>query len=188
MPTTTIFTAINTKIPGLLVFDIENPSDERGWFQEKFQREKLIAAGMPADFVVVQNSLSYNKDRGVVRGIHAEPWDKYISLVKGRVFVAYVDLRKGDNFGVTETFELTPNRAVFLPQGVGNSFQTLEPDTYYLYSINKHWSADNLNEYTFVNLADPTLAIQWPIPLADSIMSEKDQNHPLLQDIQPMEV
>ena len=185
---TTVFTTTTTKIPGLLVFDIENPSDDRGWFQEKFQKEKLVAAGMPEAFQFVQNSLSYNKDRGVVRGIHAEPWDKYISLVTGRVFVAYVDLRKGDTFGVVETLELTPNRAVFLPQGVGNSFLTLEPETYYLYSVNKHWSADNLDQYTFVNLADPDLNIQWPIALSDCIMSDKDKNHPLLKDIQPMEV
>ena len=187
MPATTNFITTRTKIPGLLIFDIENPSDDRGWFQEKFQQEKLVAAGMPADFKVVQNSLSYNKDRGVVRGIHAEPWDKYISLVTGRVFVAFVDLRAGDTFGVLETLELTPNRAVFLPQGVGNSFQTLEPDTYYLYSVNKHWSADNLDRYTFVSLADPKLAIQWPIPLAESIMSDRDRNHPQLEDVTPME-
>jgi len=186
--TTTVYTTTKTNIPGLLVFDIENPADDRGWFQEKFQKEKLVAAGMPAEFNVVQNSLSYNKDRGVVRGVHAEPWDKYISLVTGRVFVAYVDLRKGDTFGVVETLELTPNRAVFLPKGVGNSFQTLEPDTYYLYSVNQHWSADNLDQYTFVNLADPALGIQWPIALEESIMSDKDKNHPLLKNITPMEV
>ena len=188
MPTTTVFTTQETDIPGLLVFDIENPSDDRGWFQEKFQKEKLVAAGMPDTFQVVQNSLSYNKDRGVVRGIHAEPWDKYISLVTGRVFVAYVDLRKGESFGKKVTLELTPNRSVYLPQGVGNSFLTLEPDTYYLYSVNRHWSADNLDQYTFLNLADPELAIAWPIPLSEMIMSDKDKNHPMLKDIQPMEV
>lgn len=188
MPTTTLFTSRETDIPGLLIFEIENPSDDRGWFQEKFQKEKLVAAGMPDSFNVVQNSLSFNKDRGVVRGIHAEPWDKYISLVTGRVFVAFVDLRKGDSFGKTVSLELTPQQAIFLPQGVGNSFQTLEPDTYYLYSVNKHWSADNLDQYTFVNLADPDLAISWPIPLKESIMSDKDKNHPLLKDITPVEV
>jgi dTDP-4-dehydrorhamnose 3,5-epimerase len=185
---TTVYTPQTTSIPGLIVFDIENPTDDRGYFQEKFQRAKLVAAGMPESFTVVQNSLSYNKDAGVARGIHAEPWEKYISLVTGRVFVAYVDLRDGPTFGVVETLELTPNKAVFLPRGVGNSFQTLEPDTYYLYSVNEHWSADNLDQYTFVNLADPDLAITWPIPLEQSIISEKDKNHPLLKTITPMKV
>lgn len=185
---TTIFTPHTTRIPGLLVFDIDNPVDARGYFQEKFQRAKLIEAGMPEGFTVVQNSLSYNQQAGVTRGIHAEPWEKYISLVTGRVFVAYVDLREGPAFGNVETLELTPNKAVFLPRGVGNSFQTLEDNTYYLYSVNEHWSADNLDQYTFVNLNDPKLAIDWPIPLQESIISEKDLNHPQLADITPMKV
>ncbi len=186
--TTTVYTPHTTSIPGLLVFDIENPVDERGFFQEKFQRAKLIEAGMPEAFTVVQNSLSYNKQSGVTRGIHAEPWEKYISLVTGKVFVAYVDLREGPAFGNMETLELTPNKAVFLPRGVGNSFQTLEDNTYYLYSVNEHWSADNLDQYTFVNLDDADLAIQWPIPLTQAIISDKDRNHPRLADIIPMKV
>lgn len=180
---TTVFTPHTTSIPGLLIFDIENPTDERGFFQEKYQRAKLVQAGMPEDFTVIQNSLSYNKERGVIRGIHAEPWEKFISLVTGKVFVAYVDLREGPSFGNVETLELTPNKAVFLPRGVGNSFQTLEDDVYYLYSVNEHWSADNLDQYTFVNLADADLSITWPIPLSESIMSEKDRNHPTLQEL-----
>jgi len=75
---TTEFTAHETEIPGLLVFDVTSIGDERGWFQEKFHQAKLEAAGMPANFRVVQNSVSYNKQAGVTRGFHAEPWDKYI--------------------------------------------------------------------------------------------------------------
>lgn len=185
---TTEFTAHETEIPGLLVFDVTSVGDERGYFQEKYQKAKLVAAGLPEKFNVVQNSLSYNKEAGVIRGFHAEPWDKYISVVKGKVFCAYVDLRKGPSFGKVVTVEITPNKAVFLPEGVANSFQTLEPDTYYLYSVNAHWSADNYDKYCFVNLADPSLAVQWPIALDTSTMSDRDRNHPMLKDIKPMEV
>lgn len=185
---TTEFTAHTTEIPGLIIFDITSPSDDRGWFQEKFQKAKLVAAGLPESFNVVQNSLSYNKEAGVTRGFHAEPWDKYISVVTGKVFCAYVDLRKGDSFGKVVTVEITPNKAVFLPEGVANSFQTLEPDTYYLYSVNAHWSADNYDKYNFVNLADPDLNVQWPISLDKAIMSERDRNHPMLKNVTPMEV
>ena len=185
---TTEFTAHETDIPGLLIFDVTSVGDDRGYFQEKFQKAKLVAAGLPEAFNVVQNSLSYNKEAGVTRGFHAEPWDKYISVVTGKVFAAYVDLRKGDSFGKVVTVEITPNKAVFLPQGVANSFQTVEPDTYYLYSVNAHWSADNYDQYCFVNLADPAIGIDWPIPLEDSVMSDRDKNHPLLADVTPMEV
>lgn len=185
---TTEFHAHQTAIPGLLFFDVTDVADERGYFQEKFQKAKLVAAGMPDDFTVVQNSLSYNKQKGVTRGFHAEPWDKYISVVAGKCFAVYVDLRKGDNFATVATVEITPNTAVFLPQGVANAFQTLEDNTYYLYSVNAHWSADNYDKYCFVNLNDPTLSVQWPIPLNQAIINDRDKNHPLLGSIQPMEI
>jgi dTDP-4-dehydrorhamnose 3,5-epimerase len=188
MPATTEFTAQQTAIPGLLIFDVTLVGDERGYFQEKFQKAKLVAAGLPETFTVIQNNISYNKEVGVTRGIHAEPWDKYVSVIAGKVFAAYVDLRKGDSFGKTVTVEITPTKAVFVPQGVGNSYQTLEPDTYYLYSVNAHWSADNYQGYCFINAADPQVNIQWPIPLDKAVLSERDKTHPNLADIEPMEV
>lgn len=183
---TTQFSAQETDIPGLLVIDVTSVGDERGWFQEKYHQAKLVAAGMPADFRVVQNSISYNKQAGVTRGFHAEPWDKYISVVNGRVFSAYVDLRKGSNFGKVVVVELDPNKAVYLPQGVANSFQTLVDDTYYIYSVNAHWSAEKYDEYVFANLGDPEIGVDWPIGLDVAVMSERDRNHPMLADVKPM--
>jgi dTDP-4-dehydrorhamnose 3,5-epimerase len=188
MAATTTFTPRTTAIPGLLVFDIEYPRDDRGYYQETFQKAKLVEAGMPDSFNVVQVNTSYNKVAGVTRGLHAEPWDKFISVLKGKVFAAYVDLRKGDSFGKVVTVEITPDVCVFLPQGVANSFQTLDDDTYYLYNINAFWSADLYDKYCFANLADPAIGIQWPIPLDQAIMSDRDKNHPLLSDVTPMEV
>lgn len=185
---TTEFQARTTTIPGLLIFDVNYVGDDRGYFQEKYQKAKLTAAGMPDSFNAVQNSLSYNKQAGVTRGLHAEPWDKYISVVKGKVFAAYVDLRKGDSFGRVVTTEINPNITVFLPQGVANSFQTLEDDTYYLYSVNAHWSADDYEKYCFVNLADSQLNIAWPIPLDKALVNDRDRDHPVLKDVKPMEV
>jgi dTDP-4-dehydrorhamnose 3,5-epimerase len=184
---TTEFTAHETDIPGLLIFDVTSVGDERGYFQEKYQKAKLVAAGMPESFNIVQNSLSFNKEIGVTRGFHAEPWDKYISVINGKVFSAYVDLRKGPSFGKVAIIEITPNVSVYLPQGVANSFQTLEPDIYYLYSVNAHWSADNYDRYCFANLADPEIDVQWPIALDKAIMSDRDRNHPMLKDVTPLE-
>lgn len=179
---TTEFTAQKTEVPGLLFFETNYVGDERGYFQEKYQKAKLVAAGMPPDFDVVQTNLSYNKQAGATRGLHAEPWDKFISLIKGRAFVAYVDMRDGPSFGKTATFELTPTTAVYLPKGVANSYQALEDDVYYLYSVNAHWSAENYEKYCFVNLADRSLGIKWPIPLDEAIINDRDKNHPLLKD------
>lgn len=184
---TTEFSPRETEIPGLLFFDIKFPTDERGWFQEKFQKAKLVAAGLPESFQVVQNNVSFNKDKGVIRGFHAEPWEKYVSVVTGKVFVAYIDLRPGSNFGKLITGEIDNSVAVYLPRGVANAFQTLEDNTLYIYSTTDHWRSDNYDEYTFVNLADSDLNVQWPIPLDQSIMSDRDKNHPSLKDIKPME-
>ncbi|WP_337005925.1 MULTISPECIES: bifunctional dTDP-4-dehydrorhamnose 3,5-epimerase family protein/NAD(P)-dependent oxidoreductase [unclassified Microbacterium] len=176
-------TIAETAIPGLLVADIPVHGDSRGWFKENWQREKMVAAGLP-DFGPVQNNISFNDAIGTTRGIHAEPWDKWVSVATGRIFGAWVDLREGPSFGTVFTTELDPSRAIFVPRGVGNSYQTLEPNTAYAYLVNDHWSPDA--EYSFLNLADETAAIVWPIPLADVEISPKDLAHPRLADVTPI--
>ncbi len=181
MPATSEFKINKTAIPGLLEIDITAIEDERGYFQEKFQKEKLVAAGFPADFVPVQHNISYNKNAGVTRGIHLEPWEKYIGVIKGKIFTCFVDLRPGGNFGKKVEIIVDNKKTVFVPEGVGNSYQTLEPETIYSYLVNAHWSPTA--KYTFVNLADPDLAILWPISLDKAIISEKDKKHPMLKNL-----
>ncbi|MFL0291816.1 dTDP-4-dehydrorhamnose reductase [Mycobacterium sp. SMC-18] len=172
-----------TPIPGLTVWDLPVHGDNRGWFKENWQREKMTALGLP-DFGPVQNNISFNDAAGTTRGIHAEPWDKFVSVATGRIFGAWVDLRDGPTFGAVFTAELDPSQAVFVPRGVGNAFQTLAPDTAYVYLVNDHYSPDA--QYVSVNLADETLAIDWPIPLERAELSAKDRTHPRLADIQPV--
>ncbi|GAA3768305.1 bifunctional dTDP-4-dehydrorhamnose 3,5-epimerase family protein/NAD(P)-dependent oxidoreductase [Microbacterium kribbense] len=179
----TPLTAAPTPIPGLTVWELPVHGDSRGWFKENWQREKMTAAGLP-DFGPVQNNISFNDAVGTTRGIHAEPWDKFVSVATGRIFGAWVDLREGPSFGAVYTCELDPSRAVFVPRGVGNAYQTLEPDTAYAYLVNDHWSADAA--YTFLNLADETVAIAWPIPLDQAELSAKDAAHPRLAQVAPV--
>lgn len=178
-----VLNAAETTIPGLLVFDLPVHGDSRGWFKENWQREKMVALGLP-DFAPVQNNISFNDAIGTTRGIHAEPWDKWVSVATGRIFGAWVDLREGPTFGAVFTTEVDPSRAVFVPRGVGNSFQTLEPDTAYTYLVNAHWSPEA--SYSFLNLADETAGIAWPIPLSDAEISGKDRAHPRLPDVIPV--
>ena len=175
-----------TGIGGLRVLDLAVHGDSRGWFKENWQRAKMTALGIP-DLRIVQNNISYNDERGVTRGIHAEPWDKFISVATGSVFGAWVDLRAGSpTFGRVYTCTLDPSRAIYVPRGVGNSFQALEDGTAYTYLVDAHWSAELKRTYTFVNLADPELGIDWPIPLPEATVSEADRSHPLLRDVVPM--
>ena len=177
--------ATETNIPGVIVFDLPVHGDARGWFKENWQREKMVALGLP-DMKPVQNNISFNERAGVTRGIHAEPWDKLISVATGSVFGAWVDLRPGDSFGQVFTCTLDPSKAIYVPRGVGNSYQALEDGTAYTYLVNAHWSAELKKTYTFVNLADPTLGIEWPIPLEEATLSAADLAHPMLADALPM--
>lgn len=173
-----------TNIPGFFVVTLPLHGDNRGWFKENYQAAKMEALGLP-HLDVIQNNFSYNVERGVTRGLHAEPWEKYVSVANGSVFGAWVDLRKGDSFGQTLTLEITPDKAVFVPRGVANGYQTLAENVTYTYLVNAHWSADA--QYTFVNLFDPALGIEWPIGKDEAIISEKDAGHPMLADVIPME-
>ncbi|MEE1650719.1 sugar nucleotide-binding protein [Brachybacterium sp. J144] len=174
-----------TPIPGLLVLDLPVHGDTRGWFKENWQRSTMLAAGLP-DLQPVQNNISFNQAVGVTRGLHAEPWDKYISVATGKVFGAWVDLREGETFGTAYWHEITPETAIFVPRGVANAFQTLEAPAAYTYLVTDHWSAAAQAQYTFLNLADETVAIPWPIPLEQAELSAKDLAHPRLQDVTPV--
>lgn len=173
-----------TAIPGMYVIDLVLHSDERGWFKENYQQEKMEALGLP-HFEAIQNNFSFNAEKGVTRGLHAEPWEKFISLANGQVFGAWVDLRQGDSFGKVFTMEITPDKAVFVPRGVANGYQTLETNITYTYLVNAHWSPDA--KYASVNLFDPALNIDWPIGKDQAIVSEKDTNNPPLADVKPMD-
>jgi len=176
---------VGTPIPGLVVVHLDVHEDARGWFKENWQREKMVALGLP-DFGPVQNNMSFNAQRGATRGIHTEPWDKFVSVAVGRVFAAWVDMREGDSFGTTFHVEIGPDVAVFVPRGVGNSYQALEDGTVYSYLVNDHYVPGKV--YPTLNLRDETAAIPWPIPLdsAEVEISEKDEANPRLADVVPM--
>lgn len=171
-------------IPGLYVIKLPVHGDNRGWFKENYQKEKMEALGLPS-FEIVQNNISFNDEAGATRGLHAEPWEKFISVANGSVFGAWCDLRAGDSFGKTFSIEINPGVGIFVPRGVANGYQTLENNVTYTYLVNAHWSPEA--KYTFVNLFDPSLGIDWPIAKENAIISEKDDNHPFLSDVTPME-
>ena len=74
-----------TAIPGFFEIDLVVHGDNRGWFKENYQKAKMEALGLP-HFEIVQNNISFNAERGVTRGLHAEPWEKFISVANGRSF------------------------------------------------------------------------------------------------------
>jgi dTDP-4-dehydrorhamnose 3,5-epimerase len=172
----------STEIPGLLVIDLDVRGDNRGWFKENWQRAKMVSLGLP-DFGPVQHNVSWNATAGAVRGMHAEPWDKLVSVATGSAFGAWVDLRPV-SYGRVFTLRLDPSVAVFVPRGVANGYQVLEDGTAYSYLVNDHWSESARSSYVFVNLADPALGIDWPQPFGE--MSAADRAHPPLSSVSPV--
>ena len=175
-------------IPGMLEFDIPVHGDNRGWFKENFQKEKMLPLGFPESFFAegkLQNNVSFSR-KNVLRGLHAEPWDKYISVADGgKVLGSWVDLREGENFGNTYQTVIDASKGIFVPRGVANGFQVLSDTVSYSYLVNDYWALELKPKYAFVNYADPSLGIEWE-NLAEAEVSDADKNHPLLKDVKPL--
>jgi len=171
-----------TKLSGLIYIELDLYPDERGTFREAWQSAKMEALGLP-HFVPVQYNLSESK-YGVTRGIHGESWDKYLHVATGTAFAALVDMRVASaTFGQIETFELTTTNALFVSKGFGNSYQATSDLLVYTYLVTEHWSPEK--RYQSINLYDPDLAIPWPIPANQQIISAKDRHNPSLRQAFP---
>lgn len=168
-------------IMGLYRIQLDKGTDTRGWFEEVWQREKWLG-GPLANFSPVQQNASFNLQAGSTRGLHAEPWNKLVTVVSGRAFCAWVDLREGANFGNKYCAELSPGEAYLVPKGVANGYQAMEDNTVYTYLVDGHWAANA--KYVALNILDSHLAIPWPISESDMQVSEKDLVNPSLSDVQ----
>jgi dTDP-4-dehydrorhamnose reductase len=170
---------VETPIKGLFSISLDHRPDSRGWFEEVWQQNKWAETPL-ANFIPVQQNASSNLKAGSTRGLHAEPWNKLVTVVSGRAFCAWVDLRDGSGFGHLYVAQLVPGKAYFVPKGVANGYQALEDRTVYTYLVDRHWSPDA--RYPAVNLFDPDLAIPWPLPRYELEISDKDQNNPHLHE------
>ena len=171
-----------TSIPGLLILERPTFEDERGFFREVFHLDELEeASGVKFNLAQWNHSLS---KPGVLRGLHAENWNKIVYCVTGKMFTAIVDLREdSDSFKKVETFTLDENNriALFIPKGLANSVCAAgDEDVNYLYLVDEYWDG---SDTTAVAWDDPDLAIDWPVE--NPIISERDKNNPKLRDLFP---
>lgn len=175
-----------TAIEGLLVVRWDTHADDRGFFRQTYQvRELEEALGRPVTFRQGNHSHSVP---GVLRGFHAEPWDKCVYVVRGRAMAAIADIRpESPTFGEVETFMLgEPPEGerirLFIAEGLANSFVTLgETNTDYLYDVGDYWQPGV--PQPAITWDDPDLAVEWP--LDDPLLSEKDANLPTLREMFP---
>ncbi|MCQ2343070.1 MAG: dTDP-4-dehydrorhamnose 3,5-epimerase [Paludibacteraceae bacterium] len=174
---------IKTPIEGLLVLEPQLFRDARGYFVETYNEERYLQAGITARFVQDNQSCS---SYGVVRGLHFQrpPYTqaKLVCCTQGKVLDVAVDLRKDSpTFGQWFSVELTEenHRQFFIPRGFAHGFSVLSEKAVFTYKCDNlyHPEADG-----GILLSDPTLNIDWQVPVEHRILSDKDTKHPLLKD------
>lgn len=166
------------------LFLIERPThrDERGFFREVVRFDELERAlGYP--FRPVQWNHSFSLPR-VIRGLHAEQWNKLVYPLTGTMFAAIVDLRPEEpTFGNVATFTLREEdpKALFISRGLANSLCVIgETPLHYLYLVDALYDGSDTRAIAW---DDPDLAIRWPV--SDPIISERDRKNPRLRDLFP---
>lgn len=165
-----------TELPGVLVIRRPTHRDDRGFFREPFRLNELEdALGGPIHFVQQNHSRSY---RGILRGLHAENWDKLVYVPHGRVFTALADIRpESPAFGRVLTFEWGGDDlySIYIPRGLAHGYCVLSEEADYVYLVTAYFDGSDTRAVAW---DDPDLAISWPI--ADPIVSDRDRSNPTL--------
>lgn len=167
-----------TTIEGLLVLEPKVYEDDRGYFLETFHHRRYREAGILTDFVQDNESKS---SRGVIRGLHYQlhPFSqgKLVRVVDGCVFDVAVDLRRqsptfGNWFGV----ELSGKnkKQLYIPPGFAHGFSVLSDSAVFSYKCDRYYQPE---QECGILYNDPDLGIDWRIPEAEAIVSEKDRKN-----------
>lgn len=167
---------IETSLNGAYLIKPHFFRDERGFFVESYSRRFFENAGIDADFVQANHSMSVQK--GVLRGLHFQlpPHEqaKLVRATKGSVYDVIVDLRKSSpTFGQWEGFLLSAENGLmlFIPRGFAHGFCTLESKTEFMYQTDNYYAPESDSGLIW---NDPDLRIKWPT--RSPILSDKDKN------------
>lgn len=174
-----------TNIPDVKIITPKRFADHRGYFSEVYNRRVLAEAGIEIDFV--QDNQSHSARRGTLRGLHFQrppaTQAKLTRVVCGSIVDVSVDCRVGSpTYGRYAMVELSAARGdqVLCPHGFAHGILTLEPDTVITYKVDRYY-APQLD--LGLRFDDPDLAITWPIPAEDIVLSEKDRSLPRFRDL-----
>ena len=159
--------------------------DDRGYFAEVFREDAFSSHAAGAIFVQDNQSLSVRP--GTIRGIHFQtaPFaqGKLVRCLAGKVFDVAVDLRtQSPSYGRWVAVTLTPEQCnqLWIPEGFGHAFCSLEPSSIVHYRVTNYYSAEHDKGVAW---DDPDIAIDWP-PIADAdTLSAKDRAQPSLAEL-----
>ncbi|TSA37748.1 MAG: dTDP-4-dehydrorhamnose 3,5-epimerase [Porphyromonadaceae bacterium] len=169
-------------LPGLLIIEPKLFEDSRGYFFESFNRKNLMDAGVDTQFVQDNQSLS---QYGVLRGLHYQlaPYaqSKLVRVLQGSVWDVAVDIRKNSpTFGQYYGIELSAENKIqlFIPQGFAHGFAVTSQTAVFFYKCDSFYNPESERG---IHFNDPGLAIPWPIPESEAIISAKDKVLPLFK-------
>ncbi len=175
---------IKTELEGVVILEPRLFKDDRGYFFESFSQREFDEKVRPVKFVQDNESKSVY---GVLRGLHFQkpPFaqSKLVRVIQGAVLDVAVDIRVGSpTYGKHVAVELTAenHRQLFIPRGFAHGFSVLTDEVVFQYKCDNFYAPQSEGAIAW---NDPTLGIDWRIPEASVILSEKDKHHPLLKDL-----
>lgn len=163
-----------TKIPGAFLIRPQLRPDERGFFARTYCVQEFAAHGINSR--VVQCSVSSNRLRGTLRGMHFQvaphQENKLVSCSQGSIYDVIIDLRR-DSPAYRQWLAVTLTAdnldSLFVPAGCAHGFITLVDDTVVRYDISDFYAPEHARGVRF---DDPAFAIEWPI--APAVISPRD--------------
>ena len=173
---------VETDISGAYLIDLDIHADDRGFFARIWCAQEFKK--MQLESHISQCNLSFNKQKGTLRGLHYQkpPFEevKIVRCIRGAIFDVIVDLRKESaSYRLYSSVELTAEnrKALYVPKGCAHGFQTLTDDCEVLYFSSEFYHPEC---ESCVRWSDPMFNITWPKKV--SAISDKDSS---AQDWQP---
>jgi dTDP-4-dehydrorhamnose 3,5-epimerase len=165
------------KIRGVLLLTPRYVKDARGYFVETYNARAACDAGLTAEFVQDNQALSLR--RGTVRALHFQvppkAQAKLVRVLRGSIYDVAVDLRAGSpSYGrwVAATLTAQGGEQIFVPRGFAHGYCTLEDDSEIAYKVDDYYAPECERGLAW---GDPALNIDWPVSLADAVLSDKDR-------------
>lgn len=174
---------IETSLQGVFLLEPNIFGDNRGFFMETYNAKIFQELGIEQSFIQDNHSLSV--PAGTLRGLHYQlapkAQTKLVRCIRGAIYDVAVDIRKGSpTFGEWVGVILSEynKRQLLVPKGFAHGFCTLVENTEVNYKVDEYYSPENDRG---IRWSDPEIGIDWPV--SNPVLSEKDQVHPLLKDV-----
>jgi dTDP-4-dehydrorhamnose 3,5-epimerase len=174
-----------TPLSGCWVIHDHRLNDGRGYFFESYNRKRFFEK-TGKDLLFVQDNQSCSQ-RGVIRGLHYQLGEhaqaKLVRVLQGSVLDVAVDLRSDSpTFGQSFSIVLSEESGtqLFIPRGFAHGFEVLSEQAVFFYKCDNYY---NKAAEGGILYNDPSLGIHWQTSEEQRLLSEKDRELPLLQQV-----